>query len=123
MAAGIEPDNCFYIQNYQAMIGKKRLDLTVDPPPDLAIEVDVTSKTQLSAYQALGVAELWRYENDQLQIYVLRNGEYIKSQISPIFANFPVIEVISQFVVMSWTTGTSVALRSFRKWVRERIES
>ncbi|CAD5934707.1 hypothetical protein NO976_01758 [Planktothrix agardhii] len=122
MAAGIEPDNCFYIQNYQAMIGKKRLDLTVDPPPDLAIEVDVTSKTQLSAYQALGVTELWRYENDQLQIYVLRNGEYIKSQISPIFANFPVIEVISQFVEMSWIKGTSVALRAFRKWVRERIE-
>lgn len=101
---------------------KKRLDLTVDPPPDLAIEVDVTSKTQLSAYQALGVGELWRYENDQLQIYVLRNGEYIKSQTSPIFPNFPVIEVISQFVEMSRTKGTSVALRAFRKWVCERIE-
>ncbi|NER98429.1 MAG: Uma2 family endonuclease, partial [Symploca sp. SIO1B1] len=49
MAAGIEPDNCFYIQNYRSMIGKRRLDLTVDPPPDLAIEIDVTSKTQLSA--------------------------------------------------------------------------
>ncbi|MGC1245639.1 MAG: Uma2 family endonuclease, partial [Spirulinaceae cyanobacterium] len=46
MVAGIEPDNCFYIQNYRSMIGKRRLDLTVDPPPDLAIEVDVTSKTQ-----------------------------------------------------------------------------
>lgn len=121
MVAGVEPDNCFYIQNYQAMIGKKRLDLTVDPPPDLAIEVDVTSKTQLSAYQALGVAELWRYENDQLQIYVLQNGEYIQSKISPIFPNFPVIEGISQFVEMSRRTGTSAALRAFRKWVRDRI--
>ncbi len=63
MEAGIEPDNCFYIQNYRLMIGKRRLDLTVDPPPDLAIEVDVTSKTQLSAYEALGVPELSHCES------------------------------------------------------------
>ena len=69
MAQCIEPDQCFYIQNYDLMIGKKRIDLTVDPPPpDLAIEVDVTSKTQLDAYEALGVPELWLYENGKLQI-------------------------------------------------------
>lgn len=121
MAAGIEPDNCFYIQNYQAMIGKRRLDLTIDPPPDLAIEVDVTSKTQLNAYQALRVPELWRYEKDKLQINVLGDEEYIESQTSPTFPNFPVIEGISQFVEMSRRVGTSEALRAFRQWVRERI--
>lgn len=69
MAQGIEPDQCLYSQNYDRMIGKKRIDLTVDPPPpDLAIEVDVTSKTQLDAYEALGVPELWLYENGKLQI-------------------------------------------------------
>jgi Uma2 family endonuclease len=61
MQAGIEPDDCFYIQNYQAMIGKQRLDLTVDPVPDLAIEVDFTSVTQVSAYEALRVPEIWCY--------------------------------------------------------------
>lgn len=70
MKAGVEPDDCFYIQNYQAVIGKDRLDLTVDPPPDLAIEADYTSKTRLSAYAALGVPELWIYENNDLRIYV-----------------------------------------------------
>lgn len=50
---GIEPDECFYIQNHQTMIGKDRIDLSVDPPPDLAIEVDVTSKTQRSSYIGL----------------------------------------------------------------------
>ncbi len=30
MKAGIEPDDCFYIQNYKAVIGKNRLDLTVE---------------------------------------------------------------------------------------------
>ena len=62
MDSGIEPDQCFYIQNQAQMRGKRRIDLTLDPPPDLAIEVDVTSKTQLNAYVALGVPELWRYE-------------------------------------------------------------
>jgi Uma2 family endonuclease len=52
MAKGIEPNDCFYIKNAAQMIGKDGLDLTVDPPPDLAIEVDVTSKTGLDAYQA-----------------------------------------------------------------------
>ena len=120
MVAGIEPDNCFYIQNHARMIGRESLDLTVDPPPDLAIEVDVTSKTQVSAYEALGVPEIWRYENRKLQIYVLQAGKYVESQTSPTFPNFPVIEGISRFLEMSRTTGTSQALRAFRKWVRER---
>lgn len=59
MVAGIEPDDCFHIQNCQQIVGKTRLDLAIDPPPDLAIEVDLTSKTQISAYEALKVPEVW----------------------------------------------------------------
>lgn len=119
---GIEPDQCFYIQNHGVMIGKKRIDLTIDPPPDLAIEVDVTSKTQLSAYEALGVPELWRYDNGKLQINLLRDGKYGESKISPTFPDLPIIEAISQFVEQSGTIGTSPALRAFRKWVTEQIQ-
>lgn len=121
MEAGIEPDNCFYIQNYRLMIGKRRLDLTVDPPPDLAIEVDVTSKTQLSAYEALGVAELWLFSQGSLRINVLQGGQYVESSFSPIFPNLPIIEGVSQFVEMSLKQGSSAALRAFRKWAREKI--
>ncbi len=121
MEAGIEPDNCFYIQNYRLMIGKRRLDLTVDPPPDLAIEVDVTSKTQLSAYEALSVSELWVFSQGLLTINVLQGGEYVESSFSPIFPNLPIIEGVSQFVKMSLKQGSSATLRAFRKWVREKI--
>lgn len=120
MAQGIEPDQCFYIQNHVQMIGKRRVDLTIDPPPDLAIEVDVTSRTQLDAYQALGVPELWRYEEGRLRIDVLVNGEYVESEISPTFPNFPV-SVIVQFVEQSLSAGRSSTLRAFRKWVREHL--
>jgi Uma2 family endonuclease len=121
MAQGIEPDQSFYIQNYACMIGKRRIDLTIDPPPDLAIEVDVTSNTQLDAYEGLGVPELWRYQEGQLQINVLQNGKYSLSTFSPTFPNLPIVEVISQFIRQSLTEGSSSTLKAFRLWVRQKI--
>jgi Uma2 family endonuclease len=59
MDSGVESDECFYIQNAAAIRGKDRIDLTIDPPPDLAIEIDNTSPTSLSSYQALKVPEVW----------------------------------------------------------------
>lgn len=123
MAAGVEPDDCFYIQNYKLMIGKERIDLSVDPPPDLAIEIDVTSKTKITAYQALQVPEIWRYEDGVLEINLLQKDVYIKSETSLIFSNFPVKDEIPRFVQMAITTGTTSALKAFRKRVREYIES
>ena len=123
MAAGVEPDDCFYIQNYKLMIGKERIDLSVDPPPDLAIEIDVTSKTKVSAYKALKVPEIWRYENRLLEINLLQGNEYVKSQTSLIFPSFPVMNEIPRFLEMANTTGTTLALRAYRKWVREYISA
>ncbi|WP_333068538.1 MULTISPECIES: Uma2 family endonuclease [unclassified Microcoleus] len=123
MLQGIEPDECFYIQNYALMIGKKRIDLTVDPPPDLAIEVELTSQTQLDAYEALGVPEICRYENNKLLINVLQDGKYVEAEISPTFPNLPISEVISQYCEQSQTVGTSQTLRLFRKWVKEQIQN
>lgn len=120
MMAGIEPDDCFYIQNAARMIGRESLDLTVDPPPDLAIEIDVTSKTQLSAYEVLGVSEIWRYQDRRLQVYVVQSGKYVESVTSPTFPDFPVIEEFSRFLEMARRSGTSQALRAFRRWVRDR---
>jgi Uma2 family endonuclease len=105
MVKGIEPDDCFYIQNEAAVRGKKRLDLTVDPPPDLALEIDVTSRTHPSIYEALGVPELWRFENEKLQINVLREGKYIKCEYSPNFSNLPLIEIIPQYLNQSIALG------------------
>jgi len=121
MAQGIEPDDSFYIHNHARMIGKERIDLSIDPPPDLAIEVDVTSRTQLSVYEALGVPELWRYEHHRLQISVLQDRKYVESDFSPTFPKLPIIEVISHYVEQSRTLGRSSALRAFRQWVREQI--
>ncbi|ACK73117.1 protein of unknown function DUF820 [Gloeothece citriformis PCC 7424] len=122
MGAGIEPDDCFYLQNYALMIGKDRIDLSVDPPPDLAIEVDVTSQTNLKIYEALQVPEVWRYEQGKITIYLLQEGKYIESDVSANFNNFPIRESISQFLEMSKTRGTTQTLRAFRQWVREQLK-
>lgn len=120
MAFGIEPDDCFYIQNHAQMIGKTRLDLTVDPPPDLALEVDVTSRTQISAYEGLKVPEIWRFEDGKLQISLLQGGQYVASQTSRSVPDCPIIEGISRFVAMSRTVGTRTTLRAFRQWVKDQ---
>ncbi|MEH2140672.1 hypothetical protein [Nostoc sp.] len=67
------------------MIGHRKFELN-DPPLDLAIETDVTSKTTLDAYVAIAVPELWIYDSKKIKIYLLRDGHYIESDNSP---NFP----------------------------------
>jgi Uma2 family endonuclease len=121
MNKGIEPDNCFYIQNEAAVRGKNRLDLTVDPPPDLALEIDITSRTHPSIYKALGVPELWRFENGKLQINVLREGKYVECESSPTFPNLPLIEMIPHYLNQCRTLGRNKTMKAFRAWVREQL--
>ena len=121
MAAGIEPDDCFYIQNYKAAIGKNRLDLNVDPPPDLALETDLTSKTELDAYQALKVPEVWIYERNKLKINVLREGRYVESETSPTFPGIAVGEIIPKFMQRAKEVGVSQALEEFEVFIRGAV--
>lgn len=116
--AGVEPDACFYIQNYQQMIGRRRLEPD-DPPPDLAIETDVTSKTSLDAYEAIAVPELWIYNSGKLSIYLLRDGKYIKSDTSPTFPNIPLTQIIPTVVERAWQVGTVQALEEFEVAIAE----
>jgi Uma2 family endonuclease len=119
MAAGVEADDCFYIQNEAVIRGKKRIDLTVDPPPDLAIEIDITSRTRFNNYEALGVSELWRYDGQSLEINVLEDGKYVKSNTSRNFSQFPLVDAIPQYVEQSKVVGRNATMKAFRNWVRE----
>jgi len=121
MAQGIEPDQCFYIKNESKVRGKKRLDLTVDPPPDLALEIDITSRTHPNIYQALKVPELWRFERGKLKINILQDGHYVESLQSLNFPSFPLIEAIPQYLEQSLTAGRNATLKAFRAWVKKQI--
>ena len=117
MEQGLEPDQCFYIKNEALIRGKKRLDLTIDPPPDLALEIDITSRTHLNIYQGLKVPEVWRFENGILRINILQDGVYVESKSSLNFANLPLIAVIPQYLENSRTIGRNATLKAFRNWV------
>jgi Uma2 family endonuclease len=121
MTQAVEPDACFYIQNQAAVIGKNRLDMNVDPPPDLAIEIDLTSRTQLDNYQILGVPELWRYGKQGLKISVLQAGEYLESNTSRTFPDLPIVELVNRHAQQSQLYGRSQAIQSFRSWLRENF--
>lgn len=121
MSQAVEPDTCFYIQNQAAVIGKNRLDMSVDPPPDLAIEIDLTSRTQLDNYQILGVPELWRYARRGLQINVLQAEQYIESDVSPTFPNIPIVELVNQYTQQSQVAGRTSAMQAFKIWVGENL--
>jgi Uma2 family endonuclease len=122
MQQGLEADDCFYIENEAAIRGKKRIDLTVDPPPDLAIEIDITARTRFNNYQALGVGELWRFDGTKLEINVLQGGQYVQVSESPHFPGLPLGEVIPQYLEQSKVEGRNKAIKAFRAWVRGRID-
>jgi Uma2 family endonuclease len=115
---GVEPDACFYIQNLSVVLGKARINLDVDPPPDLAIETDLTSITDINDYVPLAVPEVWIYKAGVLNIYRFTGTGYADSDRSPLFPEFPVRETLPQFVKRAWTAGSSVALREFEQNLR-----
>jgi Uma2 family endonuclease len=121
MFKAIEPDNCFYIQNEALVRGKNRLDLTIDPPPDLALEIDLTNRSHPDIYQSLGVPELWRYEQNKLQILLLVDGKYVESDKSAIFSDFSLIEIIPQYLNQCRTEGRNKGMKAFRRWVSKTI--
>lgn len=112
--AGLEPNDCFYIQHYQAVIGKSCLDLASDPPPDLAIESDYTSKTKLDAYLALRIPELWVYDRG-LTIYVLTGDRYVESDKSPLFPAIALPSIVAHVIAQAQQIGSSRALRAFEE--------
>jgi len=122
MSQAVEPDSCFYIANFQAVINQDRIDLSTTPPPDLAIEIDISSRTRLENYRILGVPELWRYNHQGIEIKVLENGEYISYDYSPNFPQFPQLkEIINQAIKRSKQQGRSQTLWEFRDWVKQQI--
>jgi Uma2 family endonuclease len=112
--AGIEPDTCLYIQNAALVQGCTQMDLDIYPPPDLAIESDVTSKTSLEIYGAIGVPEVWIYSQKLLQIFTFQQGDYQLAENSLIFPHLRLTNMIPSLVQEAIQEGTSKMLRKLR---------
>lgn len=112
--AGIEPDTCFYIANASQVRNCTNLNLAHYPPPDLAIECDVTSKTTIDVYQALQVPEVWIYQEGQLTIYHFAAQGYQTSPVSQIFPELSIVTLVPQLVERAIAQGTSSMLKELQ---------
>lgn len=119
LEAGKEPDSCYYFANELAVRGKTKLDFTQDPPPDLAIEIDITSSSinQLSLYATLGVGEVWRYDGAVLKFYQLQSGKYVSVDRSPTFSMLSPDRVL-EFLTDCQTDGVNQAVKNLRSWIQ-----
>lgn len=117
---GTEPDDCFYITNADKVIGKKGLDMKSSPPPDLAIEVDVShrSDSKFEVYAALGVPEIWRYRKGKMHFYQLSDESYVETTTSGLFP-FLTTDVLSGFLKEDYIQNLNQVKRAFRQWVRD----
>jgi Uma2 family endonuclease len=114
---GIEPDYCFYIDNWQAAVSKERIDWQVDLPPDLAIEIDVTSFTSELDFLPFNVPEVWIFKKYQLTIYQLVVGKYEVSDSSRYFPGILLQQTIDDYFTIAKEKGTGVATRELRRFL------
>jgi Uma2 family endonuclease len=113
-ASGIEPDFCFYIDNWSAVSGKSHINWQQDPPPDLVIEVDVTSYSDVADYLPYQVPEIWLWKQPSLKIYQLHAGEYIQAGRSRFFPTIAITEIIRTCVQETADRNSSFAIRNLR---------
>lgn len=119
---GLEPDECFYLQNEAAVRGKKEINLQYDPPPDLAIEIDITSSSvsRMSIYHAFGVLEVWRFDEATLEFYQWSDSGYGLVEFSPAFPQLKATDLMP-FIELTETSDNTTVFRQFRAWVRENL--
>lgn len=120
LARGFEPDTCFYIQNADRVSGKARIDLAVDPPPDLVIKIDIAhpSLDKLPLYATAGVPEVWCYADNGVTIYRLAGDAYHRQEESLVLPGLT-SQLLSQFMQDSTATKRTAWVRRVREWVRQ----
>lgn len=111
---GIEPDYCFYINRWESVQGMRRIDWQQQPPPDLVIEVDVTSYSEVNDYLLYQVPEVWLLKSDELQIYQLKGRLYVVSQASQYFPDIDLHRVVRECLSIAYSRNASAAIRHLR---------
>jgi Uma2 family endonuclease len=119
---GFEPDECWWIANEAAVRGKEEFDFRNDPPPDLAVEVEITSSlaNRVGIYAAIGVPEIWRYDGKRLRFCLLQpDGEYLDCETSRAFP-FLRPNDLMPFLSRDSKLDQTTRIRQFVEWFREQ---
>ena len=110
-----EADESYYIEHAEQIRPKEDLDLTIDPPPDLVIEVEITSSAirKLKLFAAMGVPEVWRHDAERLQMYVLNDGQYVSIDSSSALPGLTAA-MINSILEKRFEFGETALVREFR---------
>jgi Uma2 family endonuclease len=122
---GLEPDRCYWIKNAKSMRNKKRWDALADPPPDLAVEIDITSSwlDRLEIYADLEVPEIWRFDGEAFRLLILgANGKYKARARSVAFPSLP-MDGFVRYVKKLGSTDEQTLLEEFTQWLRSSVVS
>jgi Uma2 family endonuclease len=120
---GLEPDECYYVQ-HEIDVRGKMIKLREDPPPDLVLEVDITTSVidRFPIYAALGFPEIWQYADGDIVIHLLQQtAQYAvadKSQALPMAPVTKLAEHLERCDQMDETTW----IREFRRWVKSGMK-
>jgi Uma2 family endonuclease len=117
---GFEPDSSFYIRNADAVRGKTQIDLKTDPPPDLVIEIDITSPSlnKFPIFAGLGITEVWRYSKGALTIFKLDSGEY-REEAQSLALPGVTGERLTALIAAGQEMKRTEWLRSLHEWAQE----
>jgi Uma2 family endonuclease len=121
---GLEPDEGFYIQHAEQIYGPRNIDLSQDPPPDLALEIDITrsSLNRLGIYGALRIPEVWRFDGETIQVFgLLENGEYETRARSIAFPMVTLAELVA-FIVETQERADTELIGLASDWVRQQVQ-
>ena len=128
---GLEPDECYYVANARAVIGKEDFDWTLDPPLNLAIEVDISRPdvARQPIYAAIGVTEIWRYDGREVVSLHRVAGDgttdearYVAADHSALFPKLPMVE-LNLFLKTGMAEGQTAAVTALRERCRACDES
>ena len=116
---GFEPDQCSSFGDWKLVRGKERLDLATDPPPELLIEIGITSPSlnKLPIYAQLGVREVWRHDGERMRILGLGDEAYVERPTGlalPPLTN----DVLTRFAGEGAKLGRRAWMRRVREWAR-----
>jgi Uma2 family endonuclease len=116
---GTEPDACFYIQTASVIGNRMQLDFATDPPPDVAVEVDMHhgSISKFPIYAALGVPEIWHFDGQQLTIHHLAQESYVVTETSralPLLTS----RILTDFLTRLREGGEFQTILAFDEWLQ-----
>ncbi len=112
---GFEADEAYYVEHAEAVLSKEEIDLSVDPPPDIVIEIEITSSAlpKMTLFASMGIAEVWRHNGRTLKLFRLQDADYRQVDASVALPGFPV-KLAESLLTKRLMQGETALVHQFR---------